>query len=177
MPHTYLSSACLIVALLICLPSVYAQQPSPMTNARMDEILRKTASEVEGGLGGWQFIFQERPLFVITDEQANRMRIFTPVVEEQGLEKEDLTKLLQANFHSALDAKYCLYEGYVISVFTHPLGELTDEQFVDALRQVATLAENYGTTYSSTDLIFAPGTEEPKDEEEKRINKKPSKSR
>jgi dTDP-4-dehydrorhamnose reductase len=38
---------------------------------------------------------------------------------------------------------------------------------VDAIRQVATLAETYGSTYSSTDLIFGGEEEEPK------INVKP----
>jgi len=62
--------------------------------------------------------------------------------------------LLEANFDRALDAKYCLYEGFVCSVFTHPLKELQDHQFVDALQQVVNLANNYGTTFTSTDFVF-----------------------
>ncbi|MEM9917519.1 MAG: hypothetical protein AAF990_05450 [Bacteroidota bacterium] len=149
-----------------------------MSNQRMDKILREQAEAVEGQIGGWQVTFKNRLLLIITDERANRMRIFTPIAEQQYLGEEGMVKLLEANFHSALDAKYCLYDDFIISVFTHPLQELTEGQFVDALKQVATLADNFGTTYSSTDFIFAPGAEEKEapEKNDKRINKKPKKS-
>ncbi|MEL6865458.1 MAG: hypothetical protein AAFP19_13615 [Bacteroidota bacterium] len=39
------------------------------------------------------------------------------------------------------------------------------------------LSENFGTSYSSTELIFGPGTESPSDTlNDDRINKRPSKS-
>jgi len=70
-----------------------------------------------------------------------------------------------------------IFEGFVISVFTHPLRELTRDQFVDAMGQVVNLAQNFGTTYSSTSLIFGGGENEEQNPEEKkkedRINKKP----
>ena len=84
--------------------------------------------------------------------------------------------MLEANFHSALDAKYSMFEGFVISVYTHPLRELTRDQFVDAMGQVVNLAQNFGTTYSSTSLIFGGENSEEKTEEKKkeeRTNKKP----
>jgi hypothetical protein len=102
----------------------------------------------------------QRELFVITDEQANRMRIMTPIIEEENLDGNDLKVLLEANFDRALDAKYSLYQGFLWSSFTHPLQELTVEQFKDALKQVATLADRYGDTYSSTDLVFGSGKSE-----------------
>jgi hypothetical protein len=77
--------------------------------------------------------------------------------------------MLAANYHSALDAKYSLYEGFVVTVYTHPLKELTEDQLIDALKQVSTLAHTFGTTFSSTDLIF--GEEQ---EEDKKVNESPS---
>lgn len=140
-----------------------------MDNKKMDKIFKKQSEKVEGRLGNWQLMIQERLLFVITDEAHNRMRIFTPVIEEKELDISFLQEMLSANFHSALDAKYSIYEGFVVTVFTHPLKELTEEQLTDALKQVATLAHTFGTTFSSTELIF--GQEK---EEEKKVNESPS---
>lgn len=127
-----------------------------MDNDRIAALLEREVQELEGDPGFWQFVFGERALMLITDPAANRMRIFTPVVEEKFLDEDQLRRMLEANFHSALDAKYALYGGYVISVFTHPLKELSEEQLLDALHQVVNLADNFGSTYSSTSLIFAP---------------------
>lgn len=152
--------------------SLFAQ----MNNETMGRIITKKSTEVEGRLGNWQLIYGQRLLYVITDESANRMRIFTPILEEEKLEEGQLKKMLEANFHSALDAKYSLYEGLVISVYTHPLKELQSDQFIDAMQQVVSLADTFGGSYSSTTVIFNPGSEEESTEEdskENRTNKKP----
>ena len=71
----------------------------------------------------------------------------------------------------------------MISVYTHPLRELTQPQFEDALLQVVTLANTFRGSYSSTELIFTPGLEKPEEpteeeiEKEKRLNKKPGKGK
>ncbi len=146
-----------------------------MNNITMGKILENEAVTVEGQLGNWQLVYGQRLLYIITDESANRMRIFTPIIEEKQLEEGQLKKMLAANFHSALDAKYCLYEDLVISVYTHPLKELQSDQFIDAMQQVVNLADTFGGSYSSTEMIFNPGdTEEEKEgSKEERTNKKP----
>lgn len=148
-----------------------------MNNETMGKIITQESTEVEGRLGNWQLVYRQRLIYVVTDENANRMRIFTPVIEEKDLEEGQLKKMLEANFHSALDAKYSLYEGLVITVYTHPLKELQSEQFIDAMQQVVTLADTFGGSYSSTSVIFNPGgeaSEDEKDTKEDRTNKKPS---
>ncbi len=167
-------SAPLLTSMLLCLSTwTFAQ----MDNAKMGAILQEEATKVEGQAGAWQVSYGQRLLLVITDETNNRMRIFSPVIEEKDLQEGQIRKMLEANFHSALDAKYSLYEGYVVTVFTHPLKELTEEQFIDALRQVVILADTFGTTYNSTDMIFNPGQEEEQPEDTKdRVNKKPKKT-
>lgn len=167
----FLKNKSFLLTFLLVLSFISIQ--AQMTNQKMDEIFKKEATEVEGNLGGWQMIYGEQLIVVITDEKANRMRIFTPVVEEEKTKRGDLKKMLEANFHSALDAKYCLYNGFVISVFTHPLKELTDMQLIDAMRQVVTLVNNYGTTFSSTGWVFGSGFEK----EEPRINQSPSRGK
>ncbi len=82
------------------------------------------------------------------------------LLEEENLDLNDMKLLLEANFDRALDAKYSLYQGLLWSSFTHPLQELTVEQLKDAIKQVATLADRYGDTYSSTDLVFGSSNSE-----------------
>ena len=135
-----------------------------MDNRKMSRILSKEVEAVEGQLGNWQAVYGNRVIYIITDKQANRMRIMTPVVELKDVKRKEFETLLEANFDRALDAKYCIFEGYVMTVFTHPLKELTEDQFIDAMRQVVTLAYNYGSTYTSTNMVFGGGEgEEEKD--------------
>lgn len=136
-----------------------------MSSEKMEKILHRHATEVttipgSEEPGRWKIIFMNRELFVITDEPANRMRILTPIIEEENLDTDDLKVLLEANFDRALDAKYSLYQGFLWSSYTHPLQQLTVEQLKDALKQVATLADRYGDTYSSTDLVFGDSDKE-----------------
>ena len=81
-------------------------QDKPMNNTQLEEIIKREASKVEGEIGFWQIIFEERLLFLITDEANNRMRIFTPIVEEEAVDESEMKKMLIANFHTALDAKW-----------------------------------------------------------------------
>ena len=86
------------------------------------------------------------------------MRIISPIVAQAQLDKDELSRLLEANFATALDAKYALRDQTLWSVFTHPLAELTEEQFLDCLAQVANLANNFGGSYASSNLIFGGQT-------------------
>ncbi len=128
-----------------------------MDNERLDSLIRVVSGEPRGELGYWSFEVEKRELVVITDETADRMRIMTPVVEESALSAEDLRVLLTANFDRALDARYAVGRGYLWSVFLHPLTTLTDAQFLDGVGQVVRLAQNYGTSYTSSDLVFQGG--------------------
>lgn len=102
----------------------------------------------------WQFLMIETPMICITDENNNRMRIVAPIKKVEEMEEGELTKCMEANFHTALDVKYAISEGVVWSVFIHPLKELSNNQVVDALTQVRAAAQTYGRDYNSTDLVF-----------------------
>ena len=78
----------------------------------------------------------------------------TIVAEADLADAEEMARCLHANFDRALDARYCLKEGKLWSAFIHPLGSLDEELFLSAVQQVATLADNDGTTYSGGDLVF-----------------------
>jgi len=163
----------LLLFLLIALPQMTsAQTQVSMDNPKLKQILNSNSEEIWGEEGSWQFFYGERLLFIVTDEVKNRMRIFTPIIEEKDMENGDIRQMLEANFHSALDAKYCTYEGFVISVYNHPLEELSEQQLIDAMRQVVTLADNYGSSFSSTNVIFGDDDEIEEIQEEQQTPKK-----
>ncbi len=128
-----------------------------MDNQRMQTIIESLSDRIEGDLGYWSFDVESRKVVVITDVDADRMRIMTAVLETNELAAEEAGALLAANFDRALDARYALARGYVWSLFIHPLSPLTEAQFIDGVSQVVTLAENYGTSYTSTNLVFGGG--------------------
>ena len=128
-----------------------------MNNQRLDSLIRERGEVLEGQLGFWRFDYRERVVMVVTDESHNRMRIITPVAEVADLEESIWLIALTANFDRALDARYAVNGDYLWSAFIHPLQQLSDAQFLDALDQVVTLADNFGTTFTSSDLVFGGG--------------------
>ena len=138
-----------------------------MSNARLDSLLRANVDTLDGGAGRWQFVVDETPMFILTDEGHDRMRIISPIKDASEMDADELRVCLAANFHSALDVKYALSEGVLWAAFIHPLSPLRDGQFVDALAQVRSAVLTYGTTFASTDLVFPmPRREAPKEVEE-----------
>ncbi|MEM0914808.1 MAG: type III secretion system chaperone [Planctomycetota bacterium] len=146
-------------------PSVVApldESSPPTDNATLDRWIREVMGEnvASQQRGHWEFSVAGRPVIVLTDEVAGRMRIITPVAEIPD-EPEALLRLMQANFDSALDARYAAWQGRLWSAFIHPLPTLTKDDFYSGVGQVVTLAATTGTTYSSSGLTFGGEEEEP----------------
>jgi hypothetical protein len=138
-----------------------AKQPAVandmMTNQRLGQLINRLDKDARGGDGMWQFSIESVDVTVITDENADRMRIISPVAKGEDLDKDMLYRLMQSNFDSALDARYSIAKGVLWSTFIHPLGSLGDEEFLSALGQVVNLSLSYGTSFSSGALIFRGG--------------------
>ncbi|MDH3980742.1 MAG: type III secretion system chaperone [Gammaproteobacteria bacterium] len=128
-----------------------------MDNQRLQELIERVADDIEGRPGYWQFDLEGFQTIVITDEDADRMRIIVPVATMEEVDSDRLHRIMQANFDSALDARYSIAKGVLWSAFIHPLAALSDHQFVDGLAQTVNLAATYGTTYSSGALVFSQG--------------------
>jgi len=148
-----------LFALIVFMPlvavTISAQAtPEKMTNKKLQQILTMESTKIVGQPGNWRAVYKGIPVIVITDTAANRMRIIAPILDEKKLPSTELKRLLEANFDTALDAKYALYRGVLWSTFVHPLGNLTTDEFKDALKQVYNLLRTYGTTYSSTNFVF-----------------------
>lgn len=133
------------------------QDEAAMTPTRLALILRAIDPDAAPADGGIAFSLDDVPVLVFMDERANRMRAVVPVASTEGLAPVDMERLLQANFDTALDARYAIAGGRVWSVFIHPLRELRRDQLLSGLAQTVTLAQTYGTFYASGATSFGAG--------------------
>lgn len=143
----------IIFALVLSVNTVSSQD---MDNVTLNEIFTTMSDTIQGESGSWQFIIKDVMFVCITDTAHNRMRIISPITETSTLDEDEKTLLLLANFHTVLDVKYAISDDVLWSVFIHPLKELTTAQVEDAVSQVYYANVSFGSSYSSTDLVF-PG--------------------
>lgn len=141
-----------------------------MTPSKLGTMLEKISDSIVSQKTQWRFIIKNVPFITIADSTHNRMRIMSPVVESGKLSEELKTASLMANFHTALDVKYAISDNVLWSVFIHPLKELTEDQVLDAVSQVYYAKVNFGTTFSSTSLVF-PGKKPEKKSEKPKIKR------
>ena len=128
--------------------------PYRMTQAGLEQIIHEISDEAEGRGGVVQFVHDSVFMACISDTVFDRMRLISPIIEEDQVTEKQKRAMMAANFHTALDARYATSEGVLYSVFIHPLSSLTEEELASAIWQVAALAKNFGTTYSSDALIY-----------------------
>ncbi len=133
---------------------------SPENQASLDmigEVIGALDGEAERNGNNWQFTVEERMLIVVTDASAGRMRIITPIAEASALPPQALERLMQANFDTALDARYAIGQGVVWGAFVHPLDSLTTRDFASGVLQTKSLADTFGTTFTSGVLNYGGG--------------------
>lgn len=123
----------------------------------MDSALRKIKPDIKRDGNIWRVELGERMAIIITDPVAERMRIMVPIVEADTLDEPALRRVMQANFDSALDARYAIAQGVIWGTFIHPLTTLTEKDFLSGLAQTFKVADNFGTTYSSDVFVYGGG--------------------
>lgn len=133
---------------------VYEQR---MTAERLAELILRVDEEAVLEGATWFFHVEGLEVAVVYDVGADRMRIIMPIGDADELDKENLLRMMQANFDSALDARYAIAQGTLWGVFIHPLGSLTSEEFLVGLGQTANVVMSYGSTYSSGLFIYGNG--------------------
>lgn len=112
-------------------------------------------TEVEQHQPGYMLLtFNQVQMAIISDTAHDRMRIIAPVVSYDELDESTKDTIMQANFRSALDARYAVSNGILYSVFIHPLAPLTEAELQSAMLQVANLVLTYGEQYSSGELVY-----------------------
>lgn len=132
--------------------------PEPdMTLTRLAEIL--VAIDDETRLSGnlMELTIDDVPVLIVADPGADRMRAMVPIRAADGLEPEELMRLMQANFDTALDARYAVARGRLWGVFIHPLSPLKKDQLLSGLAQTVGVAQTYGSLYSGGANVFGGG--------------------
>jgi len=137
-------------------PGTLASRPRT-DNRILAGYLERIVDDLDGEAGDWSFEYGGVKIRLIADEEYDRVRIMAPIARIEDLEEQQVLATLHANFDRAIDARYAMWQGGVWSVFAHPLGELSREQLISAIRQVSSLVRNFGTSYSSVDIGLGSG--------------------
>lgn len=125
-----------------------------MDLSRLGRILKRATPDIKGQEGSWELVMEGMKVMVIADQEHNRMRVIVPVADAGQVTPEVLRRMMEANFTSALDVRYAMFQGVVWAAFLHPLDSLTERELRSALNQVVTLVKTTGTIYSSSGLKF-----------------------
>lgn len=129
----------------------------PMTLERMAGIISAIDADVIAQGPTLQFTIEDIPVMIVADAAADRMRAMVPIARADGLSAEDLMRMMQANFDTALDARYAVANGRLWGVYIHPLSPLEKDQLISALVQTVNVARSYGQSYSGGAQVFGGG--------------------
>ena len=146
-------------AVLAFFMSCASYAPSSMNQADLVQHIERLATKVQSTPNVVEFEYAGVRMACVSDADHDRMRIITPVAKASTLEPGHLQVMMIANFHTTLDARYALSKDVLFAAFLHPLSTLTVEELESGLRQVAALARNFGTSYSSDELIYGAESE------------------
>ena len=128
-----------------------------MTPAAMVDLVKSFDPEAKTRANAISFKLQEREVLIVFDEKSDRMRILTPIAPASLLNEALLMRMSQANYDSALDARYAVADELVWAIFLHPLGSLQREDLISAIAQVVTAADTFGSSYTSGAMMFGGG--------------------
>jgi len=126
----------------------------PMTVDRLDALIRGLDASAQREGPTWRMSVDGTAVQVMADADHDRMRILVPVARADEVSQQTLRRCMEANFSTALDARYAVARGVLWSTFLHPLSSLDETLFHSALGQTVTLARTYGTGFRSGTLEF-----------------------
>ncbi|MEM7004421.1 MAG: type III secretion system chaperone [Pseudomonadota bacterium] len=129
----------------------------PMTGERLGAVIQQIDANAIARGNGYIFRVGERDMMTVFDENADRMRVISPIISAEDLPPELLERMLQANYDAVLDARYAIANGQVWAVFIHPLSSLTDDQLLSGIAQTAIAVETFGTAFTSGIVTFGGG--------------------
>jgi len=125
--------------------------------ARLRETVKRIDPLAKFSGAGAEFTVNGVSLLLIYDINADRMRVIAPVAEAGALSAEQTTRLMQANFDSALDARYAVAKGYLWAIFLHAITSLDGAEFGSGVAQTVNLVTTYGKSYNSGVHVFGGG--------------------
>jgi len=132
-----------------------------MNNDKIDKYLKShllVSNLVQQGRGVWTFDFTNISAYIMTDDRQgiDRMRIMSLVCQNpQSFPTVSPERLLRANCHEALDARFCYeHDGSLWSAFIHRLFTLAQGDLDSGLQQVITIVKGFRVNLSSLDFYF-----------------------
>lgn len=162
-----LAGATLVGAGAVEQPKAVPPRSQPMTIQMLQGLLKDVVQDLKGESGQWRFTYGEVDMAILTSVAHDRMRIIAPVGPEADVTDQQRQRMLAANFHSALDARYATSNGMIYAAYLHPLSPLQRDEVFSALHQVAQLVKTFGTTYSSSGLSFGSPSPPPRSDQHK----------
>ncbi len=160
----------ILLGLAVALPMAASQarlKPPPLAEesvqhtmdvTELRRIIEARAEQFVADDPVWNFTYGGVQMIAVSDRNADRMRIIAPIIKQDELDAAQKDAMLEANYHSALDVRYALSNGIVWTAFIHPLSPLDEAQVISALDQVRQSALSFGSSYSSTGLVFGGQT-------------------
>lgn len=151
-----------LIAAFFFISSANAQDiEPPMTLKRLAEIIFSLDEAAQSIGPAFEMTIQDIPVLILTDTSADRMRAMVPIRATDDMTAEEIIRVMQANFDTALDARYAIANGKLWGTFIHPLSPLKKNEFISGLGQTINLAKTYGTLYSGGALSFGSGDSVP----------------
>ena len=129
----------------------------PMTVEYLAQILQVLDPDATVQQNTWQLEIGEVLIIVVADPEADRMRAMIPIRAADALTPDDMRRMMQANFDTALDGRYAVAQGVLWATFIHPLKPLEKNQLISGLGQIINLAQSYGSLYSGGALAYGGG--------------------
>ncbi|NNL18873.1 MAG: hypothetical protein HKP37_09060 [Boseongicola sp.] len=142
-------------------PMLAQETPDGMTPGRLLDILLALDPETQPAGNGVALTIEGVPMLVVVDPLADRMRAMVSIRSVEGMSAEDLERVMQANFDTALDARYAVANGRLWGVYIHPLSPLRDEQLISGIGQTVNLALTYGSLFTGGALSYGGGDSAP----------------
>ncbi|MEM9351371.1 MAG: hypothetical protein AAGA47_14025 [Pseudomonadota bacterium] len=147
------------LALIFTATLTYAQEATdePMTAPRVAAIAEALDPDAKVMGNGVQMTIADVPVLIVMDPVADRMRAMVPIRDAAAMTAEELARVMQANFDTALDARYAIARGRLWAVFIHPLSPLERDQLISGIGQTVNIALTYGSVYSGGAMSFGGG--------------------
>lgn len=125
-----------------------------MTPHQIEENLRLRFDDLKSTGERFQTRCGEHDLIVVADGESDRLRIMVPVAAIDRDDAMTFRRLLEANFSSALDARYAIFNGVLWTLYLAPLSSLTTHQVDCAVTQVIELARSTGSAYTANPALI-----------------------
>ena len=146
-----------LFTILAAFPLSAQEAEPPMTVDRMSQIILALDPEARSNQNQVFLTIEDVPLVLVADVASDRMRVMAPIRSADGVTKEDMRRMMQANFDTALDARYAIARGRLWAVFIHPFRALEKDQLISGIGQTVNLALTYGNLYTGGAQAYRGG--------------------